>query len=79
MATNRFLFLIILAHLSISLHTQEIQLAIDVVQPPFSFVNNETDQIDGILTQIVTNIFESIEVEYQINPFPWKRVLLMTL
>ena len=72
--TNKIFLLIIII---MPLHSTDIQLAIDEVQPPFSFINNETDQIDGILTQIVTNIFEEIAVDFQISPFPWKRVLMM--
>ena len=68
MTNKRFFLLFLIMLYLMPLYSTEIQLAIDEVQPPFSFINTETNKIDGILTQIVTHIFEEIDVDVFSRP-----------
>jgi len=47
--------------------------------PPYSFVNEQTNQIDGLSTEIVREIMHRLDIDYQIKMAPWKRGYEITL
>lgn len=69
-----FLFLL---GLSLKSHCETFQIVGDDDFPPFSFVDN-MGQITGIDIEILRELENRLEIEFDIKLVPWKRLLLMT-
>ncbi|SCY28267.1 substrate-binding periplasmic protein [Desulfoluna spongiiphila] len=66
-------FCILCFGISAHAQTQVLNIASDNDWPPYEWVDKETKELKGFAPEVVTHVLKTMDVPFEIKPYPWKR------